>query len=136
MNGIPAETVPTEAGNPAEEQKPANKPRVAAHKAHVAPSKARSGHKATPAKKANKGAKSAKSPKKKTANPRQASKAALVLGLLKRSGGASLKELMKATGWQAHSVRGFLSGALGKKMGLTVTSTKAADGERRYSVKA
>ena len=41
---------------------------------------------------------------------------------------------MKATGWQAHSVRGFLSGALGKKMGLTVTSTKAEDGERRYSV--
>jgi hypothetical protein len=42
---------------------------------------------------------------------------------------------MKATGWQAHSVRGFLSGALGKKMGLTVTSTKAEDEERRYSVK-
>ena len=41
---------------------------------------------------------------------------------------------MKATGWQAHSVRGFLSGALGKKMGLTVTSTKAEDGERRYSI--
>ena len=42
---------------------------------------------------------------------------------------------MKATGWPAHSVRGFLSGTLGKKMGLTVTSTKAEDGERRYSVK-
>ena len=42
---------------------------------------------------------------------------------------------MKATGWQAHSVRGFMSGALGKKMGLAVTSTKAEDGERRYSVK-
>jgi hypothetical protein len=49
--------------------------------------------------------------------------------------GASLKELMKATGWQAHSVRGFLSGSLGKKMGLTVTSTKTADRERHYSVK-
>jgi hypothetical protein len=42
---------------------------------------------------------------------------------------------MKATGWQAHSVRGFLCGALGKKMGRTVTSTKAEDAERRYSVK-
>ena len=41
---------------------------------------------------------------------------------------------MKATGWQAHSVRGFLSGTVGKKMGLTVTSTKGADGERRYAV--
>jgi hypothetical protein len=42
---------------------------------------------------------------------------------------------MKPTGWQAHSVRGFLSGTLGKKMGLTVTSAKADDAERRYSVK-
>jgi hypothetical protein len=41
---------------------------------------------------------------------------------------------MKATGWQAHSVRGFISGTLGKKMGLTVTSTKREDGERNYSL--
>ena len=135
MNGIPAETAHADAGAPAEEPKPASKPRVAAHKAHVGPSKARSGHKAAPAKKANKGATAAKSPKKKPTNPRQATKTAQVVDLLRRSGGASLKELMKATGWQAHSVRGFLSGALGKKMGLTVTSTKAADEERRYSVK-
>ena len=66
---------------------------------------------------------------------RTGSKTAKVLGLLRRSGGASGKELMKATGWQAHSVRGFLSGVLGKKMGLTVTSTKTDNGERRYSVK-
>lgn len=43
---------------------------------------------------------------------------------------------MKATGWQPHSVRGFLSGTVGKKLGLTVTSTKGEDGERSYSVKA
>jgi hypothetical protein len=43
---------------------------------------------------------------------------------------------MKVTGWQPHSVRGFLSGTVGKKMGLPVTSTKGEDGERRYSVKA
>jgi hypothetical protein len=134
MNGIPAVTVNTEAGAPAAEPKPAKKPRSAAQRAHVAPSKATSGKQASPAKKANKGAKSAQSPKKAT-GARQGSKTAKVLDLLKRSGGATLKELMKATGWQAHSVRGFLSGALGKKMGLTVTSTKAEDGERRYSVK-
>ena len=133
MNGIPEETANTQASAPAEQPKPAKKPHVAAHRAHVAPSQARSGKKATPAKKANKGATSAKSPKKAT-RARQGSKTAKVLDLLKRSGGATGKELMKATGWQAHSVRGFLSGVLGKKMGLTVRSTKAEDGERRYSI--
>jgi hypothetical protein len=44
------------------------------------------------------------------------------------------KELMKATGWQPHSVRGFLSGTIGKKMGLSVMSTKSEDGERSYSI--
>jgi hypothetical protein len=42
---------------------------------------------------------------------------------------------MKATGWQPHSVRGFLSGTVGKKMGLAVSSAKGEDGERAYSVK-
>ncbi len=41
---------------------------------------------------------------------------------------------MKATGWQPHSVRGFLSGTVGKKMGLVVTSTKGENGERTYSI--
>jgi len=40
---------------------------------------------------------------------------------------------MKVTGWQPHSVRGFLSGAVGKKLGMTVKSVKGEDGERRYS---
>jgi hypothetical protein len=39
---------------------------------------------------------------------------------------------MKATGWQSHSVRGFLSGTLGKKMGLKIESSKTNDGERVY----
>lgn len=59
-----------------------------------------------------------------------------MLDLLKRSGGATTKELMKVTGWQPHSVRGFLSGTLRKKMGLAVTSSKGEDGERSYSIKA
>jgi len=59
-----------------------------------------------------------------------------ILDLLKRPGGASAKELLKATGWQPHSLRGFLSGTVGKKMGLTVASTRGEDGERSYSVKA
>ena len=47
---------------------------------------------------------------------------------------ATLAEIMKATDWQAHTVRGFISGTLGKKMGLTVTSAKNDDGERTYSL--
>src|SRR6266516_3853400 len=65
---------------------------------------------------------------------RPGSKTAKVLELVKRSGGATLKQLMKATGWQAHSVRGFLSGTLGKKMGLQIESSKTNDGERVYSL--
>jgi Protein of unknown function (DUF3489) len=43
---------------------------------------------------------------------------------------------MRATNWQAHSVRGFISGTLGKKMGRTVKSSKREDGERVYQIKA
>ncbi len=63
---------------------------------------------------------------------RRGSKTAKILDLLKRPGGVTLKELMKVTGWQAHSVRGFLSGTLGKKMETPVESSKRADGERAY----
>ncbi len=71
----------------------------------------------------------------KAASPRKGSKTAKILVLLKRPGGAALKELTKASGWQPHSVRGFLSGILGKKMGLKVRSIKGESGERRYSIK-
>jgi hypothetical protein len=67
---------------------------------------------------------------------REGSKTAIVLGLLKRAGGATSKELMQATGWQPHSVRGFLSGTIGKKMGLHIASTKGENGERSYSIPA
>jgi hypothetical protein len=70
----------------------------------------------------------------KLAVARDGSKKAEVLGLLQRKGGATLAQIMKATGWQAHSVRGFISGALGKKMGLTVNSARREDGERVYSI--
>jgi Protein of unknown function (DUF3489) len=62
-------------------------------------------------------------------------KATQVIALLKQPSGASLKSLMKATGWQAHSVRGFLSGHLHKKLGLRVKSFKR-NGERVYAVRA
>ena len=52
--------------------------------------------------------------------------------LLRRPGGVTLKELMKFTDWQAHSVRGFISGTVGKKMGISVESSLRTDGERVY----
>jgi len=66
---------------------------------------------------------------------RPGSKAAKVLALLQRPQGAVLKELLKVTGWQPHSMRGFLSGTVSRKMGLQLSSIKAESGERRYTVK-
>jgi len=68
-------------------------------------------------------------------NPRPGTKASKVLAVLRRPQGASLKELLKITGWQAHSMRGFLSGTAIKKMGLKVRSFETEPGERRYAVK-
>jgi len=61
-----------------------------------------------------------------------ASKSTAIVALLKREGGATLEEMMTATGWQKHSVRGFMAGALRKK-GLIVASEKTDQG-RRYRV--
>ncbi len=91
----------------AEKPKATKKARVAAQGAHVAPKKGKAAKKASPTKKAPKAA--------KEKGTRDGSKAAAVLELLKRAEGATLTELMKATAWQAHSVRGFLSGTVGKK---------------------
>ena len=115
-----------------EKPQPPKKAKLAAHKPGVPPAKAKSATKTTPAKK---GAKAAHKAVAATAEGvRPGSKTAKVLDLVKRSGGATLKQLMKATNWQAHSVRGFLSGTLGKKMGLKIESSKTHDGERVYSL--
>jgi hypothetical protein len=61
-------------------------------------------------------------------------KSAIVLALLRQPCGATLKALMAATGWQAHSLRGFISGQVTKKLRLKVRSFKR-DGERVYSIR-
>jgi hypothetical protein len=66
------------------------------------------------------------------AGPRADSKQAKIIALLRRPSGASLPELTRATGWQAHSVRGVMSGVLKKKLGLTIESDKDVKGQRRY----
>lgn len=111
-----------------EKPKPGTKARVGPTRAHAAPEKGKPAKKAIPGRKAPNAA-------EKAGSARDGSKAAKVLDLLKRADGATLAELMKATTWQAHTVRGFLSGTVRKKRGLTVASTKGDDGARTYSVK-
>ena len=57
-----------------------------------------------------------------------------VLTLLSRPAGASIEEMMQATDWQQHSVRGFLAGTVKKKLGFTLLSSKATGDVRRYRV--
>ena len=129
MTSIAEETETAHAAVAGDQPKGTKMARVAKRAGNVAPKKAKSGKKATPAKKAPKSA-------KKATGARNGSKTATILEMLKRPGGATAKELLKATGWQPHSLRGFLSGTVGKKLGLTVTSLKSEDGERTYSLKA
>ena len=91
------------------------------------------GQEGQPRQKAPRAAKKAKGEK---SGARDGTKTAKVLELLKQPGGVTAKELMKATGWQAHSMRGFLSGSINKKMSLAVISSKAESEERSYSIKA
>jgi hypothetical protein len=120
--------------SPAKEPKAPKKANAGAQKPRVAPAKGKTGKKATSAKKGPHAPTTARKAKTER-NARAGSKTAKVVDLLRRKGGASLSEIVKATGWQKHSVRGFISGALGKKLGLTVESTKGDDGDRNYSVK-
>ena len=85
-------------------------------------------------KEAKPASKKASKPEKDAAVPREFSKKAIVLDLMRRKDGATMAEIAKATDWQNHSIRGFISGNLTKKMGLTVESTKNEAGERTYRI--
>ena len=114
---------------------------VAEQGATVAPEKAPSkkvapkGQKAAKGGKAKAGKKAAKPARAKEASTsRPESKSAKILDLIGRAKGATLAEIQKATDWQAHSVRGFLSTAA-KKHGLKIESTKTEGGDRVYKIK-
>lgn len=66
--------------------------------------------------------------------PRANSKQTEVLGLLRRPQGSTIPAIMKATGWQQHSVRGFLAGVVRKKLGLILESEKSDSGDRVYRI--
>ena len=74
--------------------------------------------------------------KDKPVRTRADSKQALVIGLLQRPEGATIAQIMQATGWQQHTVRGALAGTLKKRLGLTITSTKEAGGQRVYRIES
>ena len=110
------------------EPKATNQIRISTRVAPVLPPKDRS------TLKANQRKKSIPARKQATRSVRVGSKTASILDMLKRPNGATIKDLTKVTGWQPHSVRGFISGTLGRKMGLNISSTKTEAGDRRYSV--
>ena len=72
----------------------------------------------------------------KAAKPRKLAetKAEIVLKRLRLTKGVSVPALVEVTGWQAHSVRGFLSGTVRKKLALPLTSEVGKDGVRRYRI--
>ena len=128
---------------------------VAEQGAHVAPEKASSKKDATRRQLAPKGQKTAKGGKakpaapkkkakartkaakptaaKKASVPRAESKGAKILDMIGRAKGATLAEIRKATDWQAHSVRGFISTA-GKKHSVKIESSKNDSGDRVYKI--
>jgi hypothetical protein len=75
-----------------------------------------------------------KTKKPKTRRSRDDSKQAELIVMLKRTKGASIEEIVAAFGWQAHTVRGAIAGALKKKLGLDVTSEKDEKRGRVYKI--
>lgn len=73
-------------------------------------------------------------PKPRT--PREGTKQATLIAMLRAPDGATIADIMDATGWQSHTVRGAMSGALKKKLGLEVTSEKVGDRGRVYKLPA
>jgi hypothetical protein len=112
-----ADTGPTstEADNAADAPAHASKADGAAKRAKTKPAKGKGKAKASTSERTPKPA------------PRAGTKQALMIDLLKRPGGATVEQIAAATGWQHHTIRGAISGALKKKLGLTVEATRTRE---------
>ena len=125
-------------GEPAQPETEPAKPKAhkkakgGAQAAKGAPAKAKATKKTTAAKSAPKAKRAAKA--QESAGPREGSKTAQVIAMLQRKNGATLAEIMDKMGWQKHTVRGFMAGAM-KKAGYDVESFKPEGGERTYRIK-
>ncbi len=73
-------------------------------------------------------------PRAVKSKPAKASKTAKLMKQLKSKRGATIEQLRETSGWQAHSVRGFLSATVKKKLGLTLVNEIGKDGHRRYRI--
>lgn len=88
----------------------------------------------TPKKKVSAPRKSGLVPVRKENATTRMTKQERVLTLLSRPAGASIEEIMQATDWQQHSIRGFLAGTVKKKLGFVLKSSKDEDEPRRYRI--
>ena len=70
-----------------------------------------------------------------TRTPREGTKQAALIAMLRAPGGATINEIVEATGWKPHTIRGAMSGALKKKLGLTITSEKVEGRGRVYTIR-
>jgi len=84
--------------------------------------------------KSEKGAAAKMPPKAEEPRVEHVTKQERMLSLLSQPDGASIAEMMQATNWQQHSVRGFLAGTVKRKLGFSLTSLKPEDGVHRYRI--
>jgi Protein of unknown function (DUF3489) len=123
----PADTAPTsaEADSAAEDPAPASDANGAQKRAKAGPARGK-GKKARTTARATSEREAAGEPSTKP-TPRAGTKQAQMIELLKRPEGASVEQIAAATGWQHHTIRGAISGALKKKLGLNVEATRTRE---------